>query len=116
MREDAGAVDALPVEAVMGEGVGVVPGDLLGQEPVEAGAPSELRQSTGVPEAVWQPDSVGLDAEAFPEVGHAEQELADQGLTGGHHRIRFDPHSADREEAAFSDPLLDLREELRLVL
>src|SRR5699024_6192879 len=30
--EDAGAVDALPAEGVVGEGVGLIPGDLLGQE------------------------------------------------------------------------------------
>ena len=50
--EDAGAVDAFPPEGVVGEFVGLVPGDLLGEEPAGAGVVDELGQGGAVAEGV----------------------------------------------------------------
>src|SRR5699024_10483920 len=56
--EDLRDVDTLPVKRMVREGVGVVPGDLLGEEPVEAGPACQLWQSPGVTETVRQPYAV----------------------------------------------------------
>ena len=63
--EHSGAVDALPPEGVVREGVGGVPRDLLGQEPPHPGQRHDLRQRGGVAERVGQPDLVGLDPEVL---------------------------------------------------
>src|SRR5699024_11757289 len=68
------------VKRMVREGVGVVPGDLLGEEPVEAGPACQLWQSPGVTETVRQPYAVGLDPEFLDEVPLALCELT-------HHQI-----------------------------
>ena len=55
--EDPGAVDALPPERVVREPVGLVPGDLLGEEPARARPAATICGSAaGVAERVGQPD------------------------------------------------------------
>ena len=52
MREDTSAVDALPHEGVVRELGGVVPRDLLREEPVESCTAGDLRPGAGVAETV----------------------------------------------------------------
>ena len=65
--EHPGAVDALPPEGVVREPVGLVPRDLLGQEPARPAQRDDLRQRGGVAERVGQPRLLGLDAELLEE-------------------------------------------------
>ena len=116
VREDPRPVDALPGEAVVREGVGVVPGDLLGEEPAEPRTAGDLGQGAGVAEAVGQPHPVGLHAQLLREVARAVGELPDDRLARGHHGVGLDPHAADGDEPALADALQDAREELGLVL
>ena len=94
----------------------VVPGDLLREEPVVAGAAGDLRPGAGVAEAVRQPDAARFDAELLLEVAAAVGDLADQGLAVGQVAVRLDPHAADGDEAALGDALLHAREKLGAVL
>src|SRR5699024_10044047 len=80
--EDLRPVDTLPVKGMVREGVGVVPGDFLGEEPVEAGPACQLWQRPGVTETVRQPYAVGLDPELVDEVPLALGELTHDRLTG----------------------------------
>ncbi len=105
--EDAGAVDAFPPEGVVGEGVGLVPGDLLGEEPLVAGEPGQLRVGGGVAEGVRQPDPLGLDAEMVHEEPLAVDELTGEGLSAGQVAVGLDPHAADRRPLSLGHRLLD---------
>ena len=78
VREDLRAVDTLPHEGVVRQTGGVVPAELLGEEPRVARALGDLRPGAGVAEAVGQPDAVRLDAELLPEIALAVADLPDQ--------------------------------------
>src|SRR6266852_1749218 len=54
--EDAGPVDPLPYKGVVRGLVGVVPGELLGEEEIAAGFGDELRQVARIAEHVRQPE------------------------------------------------------------
>ena len=110
--EHAGAVDALPAEGVVGEGVDLVPGDLLGQEELVTGQRRDLRQCGGVAEGVRQPGLPGLHPEVLQEEPLAGHELAGHGLGAGHVGIRLHPHPAHRCEAPIGHALLDAGEQL----
>ena len=112
----AGAVDALPPERVVGKAVGVVPGELLGDEPVDAGGGHDLGQGGGVAEGVGQPQLPALDAEALGEVPLAEDDLAHQRLARGQVAVGLHPHPAHRHELAGADPGGDAGEQLRVAL
>ena len=76
--EDARAVDAFPHERVVRELGGIVPRDLLREEPFVPGTAGDLRPCAGVAEAVRQPYALGLHTEMFLEVFAAICNLADQ--------------------------------------
>ena len=114
--EDAGAVDALPAEGVVGEGVGLIPGDLLGQEELVAGQCRDLRQRGGVAEGVRQPGLAGLDPEVVQEEPLAGDELAGHRLRAGQVGVGLDPHPADGHEAPRGDVLTDPIEQLGVVV
>ena len=103
--EHPGAVVALPPEGVVRELVGLVPGDLLGEEPARTRRRDDLRQRAAVAERVGQPDLLGLDAELLKEEPLAVHELAGHRLAARHVRVRLDPHAADRHELACRDLL-----------
>ena len=76
--EDARAVDAFPHERVVRELGGIVPRDLLREEPFVPGTAGDLRPCAGVAEAVRQPYALGLHIEMFLEVFAAICNLANQ--------------------------------------
>ena len=105
VREDAGAVEALPPERVVREAVGGVPGDLLGEEPLRTRQRDELGQGGGVAERVGQPHLAGLDAELVEEEPLAVVQLPGEGLAAGHVGVGLDPHAAHGHEAALAHPV-----------
>ncbi|OEI67426.1 hypothetical protein Cus16_2856 [Curtobacterium sp. ER1/6] len=107
VRQDAGAVDALPVERRVRDDVRLVPRGLLRDEPLRAGGPDDLRQRAGVAERVGQPGLGGVDAELLEEQALPGDELAREGLTTGQVGVRLDPHAADGDPAALGHALLD---------
>ena len=104
VREHLRAVDALPGERVVRRRVEAVPGQLLGQEPADAGAAHDLRQLAVVAEHVGVPELVAAAAELPLEEPLPVQELADERLAGRQVAVRLDPRAADRHPA----PGLDL--------
>lgn len=107
VAEDPGAVDALPAEGVVGEPVGGVPGDLLGEEPADAGQLHQLRHGRVVAEGVGQPHLLGLDAELVEVEAFAVDQLPGEGLAAGDVGVGFHPEAAGRQELAASHLLLD---------
>ena len=91
----------------MREDVDLVPGDLLREEPLEAGPRHQLRQGRGVAEAVRQPDPAAADAELAGEEALPVDELADQRLPARHDGVALHPHAAQRQEASLGDGGLD---------
>ena len=62
----------------MGGFVGVVPGELLGQEVLASRFGDQLRQGGGVAEDIGQPQLASIDAELLHEEAFAVQKLARQ--------------------------------------
>ena len=116
VSEHLGAVDPLPPKRVVRHLVGLVPGDLLGQEVLRTGGPDDLRQGGGVAEGVRQPDLLGVDPEPVEEVPLAGHELARHRLAAGHVGVGLDPHAADGDELPVRDRLRDPFEQFRVVL
>jgi hypothetical protein len=102
--EDPGSVDALPQEAVVGQDVVLVPGELLGQEPADAALLHDLGQGGRIAEHVGQPHVVGLDPELVEVEALAVDDLADQGLARGDVAVGLDPHAPGGLEASLGDP------------
>ena len=108
---------AAPAEEAMGEGVGGVPGQLVGAEPVHAGGPGHRGQAGAKAEAVGQPAELVLPfRERGAAVGLAQLELAQQRGRGDQHAIAFDPGTIDRLPAARGHGLADAGEQGRPVL
>ena len=82
----------------MRERVHLVPRDLLGEEPVEAGPTDEARQGRRVAEAVRQPHAVTPDTELLLEEPLPVEELPHHRLARRHDRVALDPHAAERDE------------------
>ena len=58
----------------------LVPRELLGEKPVDAGSAQDLRERTRVAEHVGQPGVAGLDAELVQVETLAVDDLADERL------------------------------------
>jgi hypothetical protein len=110
------AVEALPPERAVGEGVLLVPAELLGDESTHAAGGEHLRESGGVAEHVGDPDLGATAAELLLEPALTEHDLTHQALAGGQVHVGFHPHAADRNPLAPLDTLDDPREQLRVVL
>ncbi len=115
---DLGAVDALPDEGVVGEGIAAVvgPEDLLRGEVLDAAAAHDLRQRAGVAEDVGQPQQLAVDAELLLEEALAVDELADQALAAGDVGVGLDPRRPLRDELARRRGLLDPRVDVGVAL
>lgn len=113
---DPAAVDPLPLEEVVGEGVGLVPGQLGRQEAGDPGTARELRQGTGEAEGIRQPGDRAAPAEALLEVPLAVQELPHESLSTHHLAVRLDPAPADRLPAPLGESLAHAFEQRRVVL
>ena len=101
----------------MGEGVGGVPGQFVGAEPVHAGGPGHGGQASAKAEAVGQPAELVLPfREGGAAVGLAQLELAQQRGRGDQHAIALDPGTIDRLPAARGHGLADAGEQGRPVL
>ena len=114
--EHPGPVQALPPEGVVRELVLLVPGDLLGQEPLRPGQLHQLRQRRGVAERVRQPDLLGVDAVLVQEEPLAVHELPGQRLAAGQVGVGLDPHAAHRNDGAVGNGLLQPLPHLRVVV
>ena len=116
MGEHPGAVDALPPEGVVWHAVGLVPGDLLGEEVAGAGGRDDLRERGRVAERVRQPHLGALHPELLEEEALPGHELPRHRLAAGHVGIGFDPHAADRDELTAGDLGPDPFEEFGVVV
>ena len=107
VREDRGAVDALPEKRVVLRLVGVIPRELLGEEVIAARARHQLRQVAWIAEHVGQPQDFRFVTELVHEKAFAMQQLAHQRLTRREVAVCLDPHRADRFPLAGRDAFLD---------
>ncbi len=115
VRQHPRAVGRLPVErVVLGPGE-AVPRELLGEEPVDAGAAHDLRKLGVVPEHVGVPELTVAAAELALEVPLAVQELTYQRLARRQVAVRLDPRAATRHPLPRRNPLADARVELGLM-
>ena len=115
--EQLGTAAAAPAEQAMGEGIGGVPGQLVGAEPAHAGGGGHRRQSSAEAEAIRQPGHAMLPAgEGAAAVMLTLLELTQQ--RGGAHQdaIGLDPGAVQRFPAAGSHGGLDGGEQGRTVL
>ena len=113
---DLAAVDAAPLEQIVGHGVVLVPADLRGHEGVDAHALQNLRQRPAVAEHVGQPEVFAPVAEFLLQKAHAVEELAGQGFSGGDVAVRLQPHAAVGLPATLGRALLHLLVDLRAVV
>ena len=79
----------------MGERVGAVPGDLLGDEVVGPAEGEDLRQRRRVPEHVGDPRLATGDAVVLAEEPLAVQKLAGHRLAAGQVAVGLHPHAAE---------------------
>ena len=115
MRFDLRAVDALPVEAVIGVAVGVVPRQFRGDKQLDPRFGKYLRQAGRIAEGVGQPDAFRCDAKLVDLKLATAQDLADQALTRADVGVRFDPHRALDVEPAGRDLLFHALPDFRVV-
>ena len=112
-----GAAAAAPAEQAMGEGVGGVPGQLVGAKPVHTSGPGHGGQASAKAKAVGQPAELVLPfGEGSAAVGLAQLELAQQRGRGDQHAIALDPGAIDRLPAARGHGLSDAGKQGRPVL
>ncbi|ORT58383.1 hypothetical protein BKD26_19095 [Streptomyces sp. CB03238] len=116
VREDAGAVDALPPERVVRHPVRLVPRQLLREEPPHARQFRQLRERRRVAEGVRQPDFLRLHLQLLGEEPLAVHQLPRQRLTARHIGVRLHPHGADRHPCAVLDRLFDALPDMWLVV
>ena len=114
---DRGAVQPAPQEGMMREGLGVVigPEDLLRRQAGHPEAFDDLGQRGAVAKGVRQPGHAAFHAQNLPEIPLPVQELAHQRFAAGHVGIRFHPHAAVGDPAAFPDGGLHFLEQLGVV-
>ena len=115
VREDLCAIDALPVEGIIGELVGVVPSHLGGEEVLHTAALHDLGDSSGITKGIRQPEGIGGKAEVFPGKALAPQELTHHRFAGGDIAVAFHPNAAVRLIAAFGHLFLNTAEQLGIV-
>ena len=114
VREDLRPVDPFPQEAVVGEHVVLVPGQLLGQEAVDAGLAHDLGKVGRVPEDVGQPYLGRVPPELPGEEALAVEDLAHERLARRDVAVGLDPHAPDRLELSAFDLLLHAAVEVRV--
>src|SRR5262249_1995774 len=95
---------SLPPEDLVGELVGVVPVELLGDEVIDPRFLVDLRQLPVVSERIGVPADAHVLAEARPKVALADEQLAHDRFAVGHVEIGLDPHAADDLPAALLHP------------
>ena len=113
--KDLSAVDALPIEGVIGEDVGIVPIHLGGEEVVNVAALHYLRDRGAVAEGIGQPEAVGGVAEILPRETLTPEELTHHGFARGDVAVAFDPNAAVRLISALGDLLFDALKELGII-
>lgn len=100
----------------MGHLVGLVPAQLLGEEPADTGELRQLGEGGRVAEGVRQPDLLGLDAQLLPEEPLAVHDLPGQRLTARHVGVGLHPHRTHGRPIAVLHGLLDALPDVWLVL
>lgn len=114
MHQNPGTVNSLPDKGIVGELIGVIPGNLGGQEILHAAALHDLGQRRAVAEGVRQPESIGCVAEILPGELLPPDELADHVLAGRDIAVALDPHAAVGLVAPLCHALLDVLEQVGL--
>ncbi len=105
---DRCAVDALPAEGVVGHGVGVVPADLGGHEPIHSRFAQDLRECGRVAEYVGEPEHAAVHAEFLAEEALAVDDLTHKALARGEVAVCLNPHRALAFPSALAYQLFDL--------
>ncbi len=93
-----------------------VPGELLGEEPLDARPAHDLGELPVVAEDVRVPELAAAPAELALEERLPEQELPDERLAGRDVAVRLDPGAADGNELAARDALPDPLVEIGVAL
>ena len=94
------AVQPLPPEHVVGEGLGlrILPQQLLRGEVWYLALAQDLRQRGAEAEGVRHPGHAAVRAQVLPEPTFPPDDLPDQALAGGNVGVRLDPHGALGQE------------------
>ena len=100
MGQKFASVDAAPMEGVIGETVGLVPGHFLAHEIRASGEAGDLRQRSRTAEYIRQPQVLHFDSELIPEEILAIEKLADQRFAARQIAVGFNPHSSEQFPAA----------------
>ena len=116
VREHTAAVDALPPERLVREPVGLVPRQLLGDEPAHPPGGEDLRQASRVAEDVGDPHLRARHTEVLGEPALSVDDLAGDALPRREVHVRFDPHPPDRDPLPGGDLGGDPLEQLRFAL
>ena len=75
----------------------------MSQEVFDPGLVHNLRQGSGIPKYVRDPNILGLIAELFFEEAFAKKDLPDERFAGDEVAIGFDPHGANRLPLSATD-------------
>ena len=113
---DFAAVNSLPHEGLIGEGICVVPAELCCKEILNSTALHDLRKSGRIAEGIGKPECVGFVAELVTEISLTTDELTAECLGSGKVAVTFNPGCAVALKSALGNKLTNLAEELGIVL
>ena len=116
MRQDPCAVNSLPPEIIVREGLAfrILPDQLLGGKIGHAAPGKDLGKRRRKAEAVRQPGHPAVRAELLLKPFLSVQKLSDQAFPAGHVGIAFHVERAVRDHPSFRGPLLHPLPKLRI--
>ena len=107
------AAAATPAEEAMGEGIGGIPKQLVGAEPIHPRGLGNRRKASAKAKGVGQPGQPMLKPGKYPPAkGLTLLKLAQERGTADQHAIALNPGAVDRLEAARLHGPLDAREQI----
>ncbi len=114
--QDARTVHSLPPKKKVGENIGIIPTDFLGDERIDSTPLEELRHVPVIAEGVGIPADFDVHAEFLLEVPFSVQDLTDKGFAVDEVAVRLGPHAADDFPTALLDLFFDALEDVWIVL